>query len=45
MLHTVKPRTGAQRLVAGPDVYICAECIGLCTEILAGLEPGQPPAG
>jgi ATP-dependent Clp protease ATP-binding subunit ClpA len=24
------------RLVAGPGVYICAECIGLCNEILAG---------
>jgi hypothetical protein len=40
-----KPRTGALRLVAGPGVYICAECIGLCTEILAGPEPGQPPPG
>jgi hypothetical protein len=39
-----KPRTGALRLVAGPGVYICAECIGLCTEILAEPEPGQPPA-
>jgi ClpX C4-type zinc finger/Clp amino terminal domain, pathogenicity island component len=38
-----KPRTGALRLVAGPGVYICAECIGLCTEILAEPEPGQPP--
>jgi ATP-dependent Clp protease ATP-binding subunit ClpA len=24
------------RLVAGPGVHICAECVGLCTEILAG---------
>lgn len=24
------------RLVAGPGVFICAECVGLCTEILAG---------
>ncbi len=39
-----KPRTGALRLVAGPGVYICAECIGLCTEILAEPEPGQLPA-
>jgi hypothetical protein len=23
------------RLIAGPGVYICAECVGLCTEILA----------
>jgi hypothetical protein len=38
-----KPRTDALRLVAGPGVYICAECIGLCTEILAGPEHRQPP--
>jgi ClpX C4-type zinc finger/Clp amino terminal domain, pathogenicity island component len=30
-----KPRSDALPLVAGPGVYICAECIGLCTEILA----------
>lgn len=34
-----KPRTDVLRLVAGPGVYICAECIGLCTEILA--EPAR----
>jgi ClpX C4-type zinc finger/Clp amino terminal domain, pathogenicity island component len=39
-----KPRSGALRLIAGPGVYICAECISLCTEILAEPEPGQPPA-
>jgi hypothetical protein len=30
-----KPRTAGLRLVAGPGVHICAECIGLCIEILA----------
>lgn len=30
-----KPGGAGLRLVAGPGVYICAECIGLCTEILA----------
>ncbi len=30
-----KPRTAGLRLVAGPGVFICAECIGLCNEILA----------
>jgi ATP-dependent Clp protease ATP-binding subunit ClpA len=39
-----KPRSDALRLVAGPDVYICAECIGLCTQILAEPESGTPPA-
>jgi ClpX C4-type zinc finger protein len=29
-----------QRLVAGPGVYICDGCVGLCTEILADLPPG-----
>jgi hypothetical protein len=31
-----KPQTASLRLVAGPGVYLCAECIGLCSEILAG---------
>jgi hypothetical protein len=30
-----KPGGAGLRLVAGPGVYICAECIGLCNEILA----------
>jgi hypothetical protein len=30
-----KPRTADLRLIAGPGVYICAECIGLCKEILS----------
>jgi len=35
-----KPRTDALRLVAGPGVHICAECIGLCNEILARDQDG-----
>lgn len=30
-----KPRTTTLRLVAGPNVYICGECVALCNEILA----------
>jgi ClpX C4-type zinc finger protein/ClpA/ClpB-like protein len=30
-----KQRSAVLRLVAGPGVYICAECVALCTEILA----------
>ena len=30
-----KPRAAGLPLVAGPGVFICAECIGLCNEILA----------
>lgn len=36
-----KPGGTGLRLVAGPGVYICAECVGLCTEILAQDPPGM----
>ncbi|MED7828940.1 ClpX C4-type zinc finger protein, partial [Streptomyces chiangmaiensis] len=29
------PRGEDRRLVAGPDVWICAECVTLCSEVLA----------
>ena len=29
-----KPQSGVKKIVAGPGVYICDECIGLCTSIL-----------
>ena len=29
-----KPEDKVRRLVAGPGVYICEECIGLCSEIV-----------
>lgn len=38
-----KRQDQVQRLIAGPGVYICAECVGLCNEILADdaqLSPG-----
>jgi ATP-dependent Clp protease ATP-binding subunit ClpA len=35
-----KPRTEDLPLVAGPGIHICAECIGLCNEILTGTQPG-----
>jgi ATP-dependent Clp protease ATP-binding subunit ClpA len=31
-----QPRTPDVRLIGGPGVYICADCVGLCDEILAG---------
>jgi predicted DNA-binding transcriptional regulator AlpA len=31
-----KPATEVQKLIAGPDVYICDECVELCNHILAG---------
>lgn len=30
-----KPQSMVKRLVAGPDVYICDECIALCQDIIA----------
>jgi ATP-dependent Clp protease ATP-binding subunit ClpX len=29
-----KPKTEVGKLIAGPGVYICNECVGLCGEIL-----------
>jgi len=36
-----KTKSEAGRLIAGPGVYICNECVGLCSEIL---EEEQRPA-
>ncbi len=42
-----KPQSQVSRLVAGPDVYICDECIAICQDILreGADEHGQPVAG
>lgn len=29
-----KPQSGAKKLIAGPGVYICDECISLCHEVI-----------
>ena len=31
-----KDKTQVEKLVAGPGVYICDECIRLCSEVLVG---------
>jgi ATP-dependent Clp protease ATP-binding subunit ClpA len=36
-----RPRDDSLRLIAGPGVHICAECIGLCSEILAENTAGE----
>jgi ATP-dependent Clp protease ATP-binding subunit ClpX len=36
-----KSGSDVERVIAGPGVYICNECVGLCSEILAG-EQGKP---
>jgi hypothetical protein len=38
-----KPKDMVRRLIAGPHVYICNECIALCNEIIAGEEAHMPP--
>jgi hypothetical protein len=32
------------RLIAGPKVFICDECVGLCVNILDGNGPAAPAA-
>jgi hypothetical protein len=39
-----KPGSSELRLIAGPGVYICAECVGLCNEILAEEAATASPA-
>jgi ribosomal protein L37AE/L43A len=37
-----KPNTQVKKLIAGPGIFICDECVGLCREIIeeeAGLDP------
>jgi hypothetical protein len=36
-----KPSSEVQKLIAGPGVYICNECVGLCNDILRA-EQQQP---
>jgi hypothetical protein len=35
-----KPNTDVDRLVGGPGVYICDQCVGLCRTILEETPPG-----
>ncbi len=37
-----KPSTEVGRLVAGPGVFICNECVALCTELIAAPPVGEP---
>jgi ClpX C4-type zinc finger len=32
----LKPKTEVRRLVAGPGVYICNECVALCAQLVDG---------
>ena len=34
-----KSQSAVQRLIAGPGVYICDECVDLCLQIIEGINP------
>ncbi len=36
-----KPNTEVERLVAGPAVYVCNECVDLCCQIIAATPEGR----
>ena len=36
-----KPSSEVEKVIAGPGVYICNQCVGLCSEILLA-EQGKP---
>jgi ClpX C4-type zinc finger len=38
-----KSRNEVKRLIAGPNVFICDECVALCNDILEIEENGPPP--
>jgi len=40
-----KNQSEVKKLIAGPTVYICDECIGLCNDIIADEVAKEPPAG
>jgi ClpX C4-type zinc finger protein len=37
-----KDNTAVKKMIAGPGVYICNECVGLCDEILATTASAEP---
>jgi hypothetical protein len=39
----VKPAADVETIVAGPGVYICNECVGLCVELIKS-KPANMPA-
>ncbi len=38
-----KPQHDVEKLIAGPDVYICDACVTSCQKLLAGGRPAAPP--
>jgi hypothetical protein len=40
-----KARSEVQKLIAGPTVFICDECVQVCTEIIVREKESMLPAG
>jgi isopentenyl-diphosphate delta-isomerase len=40
-----KSQDETRRVIAGPNVYICSECVDLCTEIISEEQPSAAPTG
>jgi len=40
-----KTQDQVRKLVAGPGVFICSDCVQLCTEVLAAEPPPRPSDG
>lgn len=40
-----KTQKDVTKLIAGPTVFICDECVGVCNDILADESPHEPPPG
>lgn len=38
-----KPQSAVRKLIAGPDAFICNECVDLCNDILVEEQPDGPP--
>ena len=40
-----KSKAMVKKLIAGPGVYICDQCVDLCVEIMEEEDAGEPPPG
>ena len=39
-----KPQSEVRRLIAGPNAFICDECVALCTDMVSELDQKEAPA-
>ena len=40
-----KPSSAVEKVIAGPGVYICNECVGLCNDVLGSEQPDPAESG